>query len=138
MYEMGRADGYWQGAADALGAQDPDRALILLATWIAARAVKWAMKKLVDKIPALNKHTTGRPEETVGSQLGTIAKLIVWLVGIMAALRYLGIGEILDPIDRLTIGQIFDFLPRLIGAGNHLLRRSTSSPASFSGWSRPP
>ena len=30
---------------------------------------------------------TGAPEETVGHQLGTIAKLIIWLVGIMAALQ---------------------------------------------------
>jgi hypothetical protein len=116
MYEMGRADVYWQGQLMHWGPKILVALLILIATWIVARAVKWAMKKLIDKIPALNTHMTGRPEETVGNQLGTIAKLIVWLVGIMAALRYLGIGEILDPIDRLT-GQIFDFLPRLIGAG---------------------
>jgi hypothetical protein len=116
MYELGRVDGYWQGQLMHWGPKVLVVLLILLATWIAARAVKWAMRKLIDTIPALSTHTTGRPEETVGSQLGTIAKLIVWLVGIMAALRYLGIGEILDPIDRLT-GQIFDFLPRLFGAG---------------------
>jgi hypothetical protein len=116
MYELGRVDGYWQNELMHWGPKILIALLILLVTWIVARAVKWAMKKLVDKIPALNRHTTGRPDETVGSQLGTIAKLIVWLVGIMAALRYLGIGEILDPIDRLT-GQIFDFLPKLIGAG---------------------
>jgi hypothetical protein len=116
MYEMGRADVYWQGQLMHWGPKVLVVLLILLATWIVARAVKWAMKKLIDRIPALNTHMTGRPEETVGSQLGTIAKLIVWLVGIMAALRYLGIGEILDPIDRLT-GQIFDFLPKLFGAG---------------------
>ncbi|HUG46252.1 MAG TPA: mechanosensitive ion channel [Sphingomicrobium sp.] len=116
MYEMGRADGYWQGQLMHWGPKVLIALLILLATWIAARAVKWAMKKLVDKIPALRTHTTGRPEETVGSQLGTIAKLIVWLVGIMAALHYLGIGQILDPINRLTV-EIFEFLPRLIGAG---------------------
>ena len=52
----------------------------------------------------------------VGDQLGTIAKLIIWLVGIMAALQFLGIGQILQPINTLTL-QIFEFLPRLIGAG---------------------
>ena len=66
--------------------------------------------------PALKKHVTGTPEETVGHQLGTIAKLIIWLVGIMAALRFLGIGQILQPINALTL-EIFEFLPRLIGAG---------------------
>ena len=116
MYEMGRADGYWQGQLMYWGPKVLIALLILLATWIVARAVKWAMQKLVDRVPALRKHTTGRPEETVGSQLGTIAKLIVWLVGIMAALNYLGVGEILEPVNQLTT-SIFEFLPRLIGAG---------------------
>jgi hypothetical protein len=52
----------------------------------------------------------------VGHQLGTIAKLIIWLVGIMAALNYLGVGQILAPINDL-VTQIFIFLPKLIGAG---------------------
>ena len=45
---------------------------------------------------------TGSPEETVGHQLGTIAKLIIWLVGIMAALSFLGVGQILAPINELV------------------------------------
>ena len=91
--------------------------LILLATWLVARAVKWALQKAVDKTPALQKHAAhGTRDETVGHQLGTVAKLIVWLVGIMAALQFLGVGQILAPINTLT-HQIFGFLPRLIGAG---------------------
>ena len=90
--------------------------LILVATWIAARAVKWALQKTVDKVPTLKRHHHGPPGETVGHQLGTIAQLIVWLVGIMAALQFLGIGQILAPINTLTL-QIFAFLPKLLGAG---------------------
>jgi len=90
--------------------------LILLVTWVVARAVHWAISRAVAKTPALQKHTPGDEHETVGHQLGTIAKLIVWLVGIMAALRYLGVGEILAPINQLTT-EIFAFLPRLLGAG---------------------
>lgn len=116
MYDMDQANGYWQGQMMHWGPKVLIAILILVATWIVARAVKWAMKKLIDRIPALNKHMTGRPDETVGSQLGTIAKLIVWLVGIMAALNYLGVGEILAPVNQLT-SEIFEFLPRLIGAG---------------------
>jgi len=74
------------------------------------------IQKLIDRSPSLRKHVTGTPEETVGHQLGVIAKLIIWLVGIMAALRFLGIGQILEPINALTL-EIFQFLPRLIGAG---------------------
>ena len=116
MYEMGRANGYWQGQLMYWAPKVIIALLILVATWIVARAVKWALQKAIDRTPALQKHTTGRPGETVGHQLGTIAKLIIWLVGIMAALQFLGIGQILTPINRLTI-EIFDFLPRLIGAG---------------------
>ena len=90
--------------------------LILVATWIAARAVKWALQKTVDRVPTLKRHHYGPPGETVGHQLGTIAQLIVWLVGIMAALQYLGVGQILAPINTLTL-QIFAFLPKLLGAG---------------------
>ncbi|WP_300974053.1 mechanosensitive ion channel [Sphingomonas sp. LHG3406-1] len=89
---------------------------ILVATWIIARAVKWALAKAISKTPALQKHTPGNQHETVGHQIGTIAKLVVWLVGIMAALNFLQIGQILSPVATLT-NQIFEFLPRLIGAG---------------------
>ena len=90
--------------------------LILVATWIVARAVQWVLQKGIDRSPALRKHVTGTPEETVGHQLGTIAKLIIWLVGIMAALSFLGIAQILAPINEL-VTEIFAFLPRLVGAG---------------------
>jgi hypothetical protein len=81
-----------------------------------ARAAKWALQKAIDRIPALRKHVTGKPGETVGHQLGTIAKLIIWLVGIMAALNYLGVGQILAPINEL-VSEIFVFLPKLLGFG---------------------
>jgi hypothetical protein len=116
MYEMGRANGYWQGQMIYWAPKILIAILILVATWAVARAVKWAFQKAIDRIPALQMHTTGGPKETLGHQLGTIAKLVIWLVGIMAALNYLGVGQILAPINQLTI-DIFDFLPRLIGAG---------------------
>lgn len=116
MYEVDVSGGYWQGQMMYWGPKVLIALLILLATWIVARAVKWALQKAIDRTPALRKHTTGKPGETVGHQLGTIAKLLIWLVGIMAALQFLGVGQILAPVNRLTI-EIFDFLPRLIGAG---------------------
>src|SRR6476659_1633950 len=70
----------------------------------------------IDRPPALRKHMTGGPKETVGHQLGTIAKLLIWLVGIMAALRFLGVGQILAPVNSL-LTEIFAFLPHLIAAG---------------------
>jgi hypothetical protein len=116
MYEMGRTNTYWQGQLMYWGPKVLIAILILVATWIVARVVKWAFQKAIDRIPALRTHVTGPKEETVGHQLGTIAKLIIWLVGLMAALNYLGVGQILAPINDL-VTQIFIFLPKLIGAG---------------------
>jgi len=107
---------YWQAQMMNWGPKILIAILILVATWVVARAVKWVIQKAIDRTPALRKHMTGGPDETVGHQLGTIAKLIIWLVGIMAALQFLGIGQILAPINEL-VNEIFAFLPRLIGAG---------------------
>ena len=107
---------YWQAQTMLWGPKILIAILILVATWIVARAVKWILQKAIDRTPALRKHTTGGPNETVGHQLGTIAKLIIWLVGIMAALQFLGFPQILAPINEL-VTEIFAFLPRLIGAG---------------------
>src|SRR3954469_15905876 len=115
MYQVDQG-AYWQAQTIYWGPKILIAILILVATWIVARAVKWVLQRAIDRMPALKKHMTGAPEETVGHQLGTIAKLIIWLVGIMAALQFLGIGQILAPINEL-VTEIFAFLPRLIGAG---------------------
>src|SRR3982751_1995150 len=107
---------YWQAQLMNWGPKILIAVLILVATWAVARAVKWVIQRAIDRIPALKRHITGGPDETVGHQLGTIAKLIIWLVGIMAALQFLGFAQILAPINEL-VTEIFAFLPRLIGAG---------------------
>src|SRR3569623_284441 len=107
---------YWQAQLMTWCPKSLIAILILVATWSVARAVKWGIQKAIDRTPALRKHVTGPQDETVGHQLGTIAKLLIWLVGIMAALQFLGIGQILEPINEL-VTEIFAFLPRLIGAG---------------------
>ncbi|MFL6759471.1 mechanosensitive ion channel [Sphingomonas sp.] len=107
---------YWQAQLMNWGPKVLIAILILVATWVVARAVKWILQKAIDRLPPLRKHMTGAPDETVGHQLGTIAKLIIWLVGIMAALQFLGFAQILAPINEL-VTEIFAFLPRLIGAG---------------------
>src|SRR4028119_1601267 len=115
MYRDGQGD-YWQAQIMECGPLVLSALLICLATWLVARGVKWALQKAIARNPSLQKHTPGNQHETVGHQIGTIAKLIIWLVGIMAALQFLGIGQILAPINTLT-NQIFAFLPRIIGAG---------------------
>lgn len=107
---------YWQAQLMNWGPKILIAILILVATWVVARAVKWVIQKAIDRTPALRRHISGAPEETVGHQLGTIAKLIIWLVGIMAALQFLNLGQILAPINEL-VTEIFAFLPHLIAAG---------------------
>ena len=115
MYQVDQS-AYWQAQMMNWGTKVLIAILILVATWAVARAVQWVLQKGIDRSPALRKHVTGTPHETVGHQIGTIAKLIIWLVGIMAALSFLGISQILAPINEL-LNEIFAFLPRLIGAG---------------------
>src|SRR3954454_769685 len=115
MYQIDQT-AYWQAQLILWAPKILIAILILIVTWAVARAVKWMLQKAIDRSPALRKHTTGGPTETVRHQLGTIAKLIIWLVGIMAALRFLGVGQILAPINDL-VTEIFQFLPRLIGFG---------------------
>src|SRR3954454_2536840 len=115
MYQADQS-AYWQAQMMFWAPKVLIALLIIVATWIVARAAKWALQKAIERSPTLRRHMTGGPEETVGHQLGTIAKLIIWLVGIMAALQFLGIGQILAPINEL-VNEIFAFLPRLIGAG---------------------
>jgi len=107
---------YWQAQLMNWGPKILIAILILVATWAVARAVKWMLQRAIDRIPALKRHVTGAPDETVGHQLGTIAKLIIWLVGIMAALQFLGFAQVLAPINEL-VTEIFAFLPNLIAAG---------------------
>ncbi len=115
MYQVD-SGAYWQAQTMYWGPKILIAILILVATWVVARAVGWVLRKAIDRSPALKKHVTGTPDETVGHQLGVIAKLIIWLVGIMAALRFLGVGQILAPINDL-VTEIFAFLPHLIAAG---------------------
>ena len=107
---------YWQAQLMNWGPKILIAILILVATWVVARAVKWMLQRAIDRIPALKRHMSGPPDETVGHQLGTIAKLIIWLVGIMAALQFLGFAQVLAPINEL-VNEIFAFLPHLIAAG---------------------
>src|SRR4051794_35938445 len=115
MYQVD-SSAYWQAQLMNWGPKLLIAILILVATWVVARAVKWVIQKAIDRTPALRKHMTGAPDETVGHQLGTIAKLIIWLVGIMAALQFLGFAQLLAPINEL-VTEIFAFLPHLIAAG---------------------
>lgn len=89
---------------------------ILLVAWLLARMVKWAIARLVDKIPALRRHHETEPGKTVGSLLGDVAYWLIILIGIMLALQPLNLANLLDPVRELTTNT-FAFIPNLIAAG---------------------
>ncbi|SMF69844.1 mechanosensitive ion channel [Allosphingosinicella indica] len=90
--------------------------VILLVAWLLARAAKWAIARLVDKVPALKRHNDAEPGQTVGSLIGDIAFWLILLVGILLALQPLGLSQVLEPVRELTI-ITFAAIPNVIKAG---------------------
>ncbi|MFX4271840.1 mechanosensitive ion channel [Propionibacteriaceae bacterium Y1685] len=88
-------------------------AVIILATWLVASLIKWAMKKLVGRVKFLQR--SGGDGQTLGESLGKIAGLIVWLFGLVAVLQVFSLDQVLAPIQQL-LGGVMGFLPNLIGA----------------------
>ncbi len=87
--------------------------LILVITWIVARLVRWLFAKLTNRVPALQR--SGGDGDNVGSALGSVAALLVWLFGLVAILQVFGLDQVLTPIQSLLTG-IMEYLPNLIGA----------------------
>lgn len=88
--------------------------MILIATWILAAIVKWAIGKLVTKVPALQRD--GSDGRQIGGSIGQIGALVVWLLGLIAVLQLFQLDQVLTPLQGLLDG-IFGFLPNIIGAG---------------------
>ena len=88
-------------------------ALILIVTWIVAKAAKWTFAKLVDTVEFLRRSTsTG---ESVGISLGKIVSLLIWLLGLLAILQVFDLGGVMTPIQTL-LNTVMAFIPKLIGA----------------------
>lgn len=87
--------------------------LILVVTLILAKVAKWAIAKLISKVPALqHKDASGA---TLGSSVGQIVSLLIWLLGLVALLELFGLNQVLEPLQGL-LGGFVAFLPRLVGA----------------------
>jgi len=89
-------------------------AVILLVTWLLAKAAKWAFAKLVDRIPFLQRSTGSG--ESVGLSLGKILSLLIWLFGLLGILQVLDLNAVAGPINSL-LENIVDFVPNLLGGG---------------------
>ncbi|GMM92374.1 mechanosensitive ion channel [Qipengyuania sp. MTN3-11] len=88
--------------------------LVLLVTWAAARAAKWAFAQLVDKVSFFRRHTGGGT--TLGESLGKIVSLLIWLFGLLVLLTVLGLGSVAGPVDSL-LENVVEYIPRIVAAG---------------------
>ncbi|MEA3051998.1 MAG: hypothetical protein QOG72_901, partial [Sphingomonadales bacterium] len=116
MYASDRGADYWQAQLMFWGPRILAAIAIIVLAWLLARAAKWAIAKVVDRVPALRKHYEAEPGKTLGSLIGDIAFWLILLVGIMIALQPLRLGGVLDPVRQLTT-RTFAFIPNVIGAG---------------------
>lgn len=87
---------------------------VLVVTWVLAKAAKWAFAKLVDNVSFLQRDTSSG--DSIGTSLGKIVSLLIWLFGLLILLRVLGLGGVDQPIQTL-LNSIMGFVPNLLGAG---------------------
>ncbi len=96
--------------------------LILIVAHFAAKAVKWAIAKGVDRIPFLSRRDGAgmggsKPSNDIGERIGEVGYWLVWLLGLMAALAQLGPWA--EPVVRPLNGMVasfFNYLPNVVGA----------------------
>jgi hypothetical protein len=113
MYQNSEPARYWQDQLILWGPKVLFAILILVITHFVAKAVQWAIAKLIDRVPVLKRHP-GIGGDSIGTELGRLAYWLVWLVGLIAALQPLACRAS-DAGAALT-NEVFAFLPRLLGA----------------------
>lgn len=87
--------------------------VILVVTSILAAVAKSAVAKLTQKIPALQK--PGVDGAGLGSSLGSIASMIVWLLGLIMVLGIFQLSQVLSPVV-VMLESALGYLPNIIGA----------------------
>ena len=114
MYQTQPPAQYWQNQLVEWGPRVLLAILILVITHFVAKAVQWAITKLIDKMPILKRHP-GVGGDSVGKELGRLGYWIVWLVGIVAAMQPLDLDRVLSPVTART-NEVFAFIPHLLAA----------------------
>ena len=115
MYQNAQPAVYWRDQLMLWGPRVLLAILILIATHFVAKAVQWAVARLVDRMPIL-KRDPGVGGASIGKELGRLAYWIVWLFGLIAALQPLGLTQVMTPLTVMT-NEFAAFFPKLFGAG---------------------
>ena len=116
MYSSDPQVSYWQDQAQVWVPRILGAVAILVIAYILARAAKWAITKIVDRVPALKRHYEAEPGQTLGGLIGDVVFWLILLVGIMLALQPLGLSQVLEPVRQLT-NNTFAFIPNIVAAG---------------------
>ncbi len=88
-------------------------AVILLVTWILAKAAKWSFAKLVDRVPLFQR--AAGDGQSIGASLGKIVSLFIWLFGLIAVLQRMEYDSVIKPIQGL-LDSFITFVPNIVGA----------------------
>ena len=116
MYGMEPDRAYWQDRLVEWGPRALAALAILILAYILARLARWAIARIVNKIPVLQRHHEAEPGKTVGGLIGDVTFWLILLVGILLALQPLQLSHVLEPVNQLTTNT-FVFVPNLIAAG---------------------
>src|SRR5689334_902669 len=113
MYSGYETDFDWSSILQVWGPRILGAVLILVVAWLVARALKWALARGVNSIPAVAKHAQGAdPKSTPGARLGDVLYWLVLLVGVVAALSALQLQQVAAPVNTLLTG-FFSYLPHV-------------------------
>jgi len=94
--------------------------VIVIVAHFAAKAVKWAIAKGVDRIPFFARRDAAgaagvKPTVDVGERVGEVGYWLVWLLGLIAALNVLEMDAVVAPLNGMVAGFLA-YLPAVVGA----------------------
>ncbi|MGP9843575.1 mechanosensitive ion channel [Brachybacterium sp. 107] len=87
--------------------------VIIIITAILAMLVKKGVASLTQKVPALRR--PGVDGAALGNSLGTIASMVIWLLGLILILGIFQLSQVLTPVIGM-LEQGLGFIPNIIGA----------------------
>ena len=87
--------------------------VILVITAILAMLVKKCVAGLTQKVPALRR--PGVDGAALGNSIGTIASMVIWLLGLIIILGIFELSQVLSPVISM-LEQGLGFIPNIIGA----------------------
>jgi len=112
-------DPHWSSAFSVWAPRLVSAVLVLLVTWFLAKGARWSLARIIDRVPGVAAHNTGKPpKESLGHQLGSLGYWLVLLIGVVAAVSILGVRGLTEAVGPLNVlvTDVAHFIPNLVGA----------------------